>query len=152
MRPGAAFAPFPDQSTHIGSIDFPMPEKTHSVSCRVAASLLLCGEVRFELRWRYVAERGVKPFLVIDLLEELADRGPRLGQIAVFVAMNLFVLQGLHEGFARRVIPWIRFARHTDVDAVFPEQIRVVAAGILRTTVGMMDQTRLHHPSRKRHS
>jgi hypothetical protein len=26
MRPGAALAPFPDQSDHIGSIDFPMPE------------------------------------------------------------------------------------------------------------------------------
>jgi hypothetical protein len=26
MRPGAAPAPFPDQSAHIGSIDFPTPE------------------------------------------------------------------------------------------------------------------------------
>jgi hypothetical protein len=38
MKPGAALTPFPDRFEQIGSKDFPMPEKTHPVSCRAAAS------------------------------------------------------------------------------------------------------------------
>ena len=38
MRPGAAVTPFPDRFKQIGSKNFPMPEKTHPVSCRVTAS------------------------------------------------------------------------------------------------------------------
>ena len=30
----------------IGWIDFPMPQKTHRESCRVAASLLFCAKLR----------------------------------------------------------------------------------------------------------
>jgi len=41
MSRGAAVSPFPDRSNHIGSKDFPMPEKTHTESCREAASLPL---------------------------------------------------------------------------------------------------------------
>ena len=41
MSRGAAVSPFPDRSNHIGSKDFPMPEKTHRESCREAASLRL---------------------------------------------------------------------------------------------------------------
>ena len=40
------------------------------------------------------------------------------GQIAVFVAKDLFVLQRFHERLAGRVVPRIAFARHADVDAV----------------------------------
>src|SRR5947209_341853 len=39
MSRGAADLSFPDRSHHIGSKDFPMPEKTHTESCREAASL-----------------------------------------------------------------------------------------------------------------
>jgi hypothetical protein len=41
MRRGTAPWSFPDGSTHIGSKDFLMPEKTHTASCREAASLQL---------------------------------------------------------------------------------------------------------------
>ena len=49
--------------------------------------LVLRGEVGFELGRRQVAERRVKPFLVVDLFQKLADRRAGLGQIAVFVAV-----------------------------------------------------------------
>jgi hypothetical protein len=34
----------------------------------------------------------VKPLLVVDLFEELADRCAGLGQIAILVAVDLFLL------------------------------------------------------------
>jgi hypothetical protein len=40
MSRGAAVSPSPDRSNHIGSKDFPMPEKTHMESCREAASVV----------------------------------------------------------------------------------------------------------------
>ena len=49
-------------------------------------------EVRFEFCGRQIAERGVKPLLVVDLFEELADRCAGLGQIAILVAVDLFLL------------------------------------------------------------
>ena len=76
----------------IGWKDFPMPWKTHTESCREAASF--CARVRFELGGRQIAERRVQPFLVVDLFEELADGSARLGQVAVFVAEDLLVLAG----------------------------------------------------------
>ena len=47
MRRETALWSFPDRPTHIGSIDFPMPEKTHTASCREAASLQLFAVSRF---------------------------------------------------------------------------------------------------------
>ena len=46
MSRGAAVSPFPDQSNHIGSKDFPMPEKTYTKSCREAVSVRLFVTVR----------------------------------------------------------------------------------------------------------
>jgi len=50
----------------------------------------------------------------------------------------------------RHVVPRIAFARHADFDAIGFEQIRVVLAGVLRATVGMMHQTGLDGAARKR--
>jgi hypothetical protein len=70
-----------------------MPEKTHFGKLPHSG----LREVGFELHRRPITESGGKPFLVIDLFEKFADLGPRLGQVPVFVAMNLLVLQGFHE-------------------------------------------------------
>ena len=86
----------------------------------------------------------MKPFLVVDLVEEGADFAPRLGEIPVFVAVNLLMFQRFHEGFARRVIPRIAFARHADLDTVFFKQAGVIAAGVLRAAIRMMHQTRFY--------
>ncbi len=84
--------------------------------------LFLCGEVGFKLRRGQVADGGVKTLLVVDLVEKRADFTPRLRQIPVFIAMNLLMFQGFHEGFARCVVPRIALTRHADLDAVFLKQ------------------------------
>src|ERR1017187_7497276 len=65
----------------------------------------------FELAGRTIAERGVEPFLVVDLLQKLADASPGFGQVAILAAIDFFALQRLHERFTRRVVPGIATAR-----------------------------------------
>ena len=52
-----------------------------------------CGsQIPLELGGRQIAERGVEPFLVVDLLEKLANGAAGLEQIAIFVTMDLLIL------------------------------------------------------------
>ena len=53
--------------------------------------------ISFEPRGRHVAERGMQPLFVVDLFEELADGRAGIGQVAIFVAQHLFVLERFHE-------------------------------------------------------
>jgi hypothetical protein len=46
----------------------------------------------FELLRRAIAQGGVLPLLVVDLIDELVDGGQRFGQIPVFLSINLLVL------------------------------------------------------------
>jgi hypothetical protein len=55
--------------------------------------VLLRRQVSLELRGRQIAERRVQAFLVVDLLEECADRSAGLCQIPVFVAVNLLIFK-----------------------------------------------------------
>jgi hypothetical protein len=80
----------------------------------------------FELDWGQIAERRVKALVIVDPLQELGDGGARIRQIAVLVAVDLFVFERLHEGLAGGVVPRISLARHADFDALGFEQIRVV--------------------------
>jgi hypothetical protein len=50
-----------------------------------------------KLGWRDIPESRVKPFLIIDTLQEFANAGERLVEIAIFVAVNLLLFQGFHE-------------------------------------------------------
>jgi hypothetical protein len=64
---------------------------------------MLHGKMGLKLRRRQVAERGVKPFLIVDFLQKLLDACFGFRQIPVFVAMNFFILERFHERFAGRV-------------------------------------------------
>src|SRR4051812_23056695 len=59
--------------------------------------MLLIG---FERGRRHVAQRGMQPFLVVDFFQKLADGRANVGQVAIFVAQHLFVLERFHERFA----------------------------------------------------
>lgn len=47
---------------------------------------ILARQLCLELDRRQIAQRRVQPLLVIDLLEELGDRGAGIGQIPILVA------------------------------------------------------------------
>jgi hypothetical protein len=45
----------------------------------------------------------MKSLLIIDTLQEFADTGASVMEIAVFVAVDLLIFQRFHEGFAGRI-------------------------------------------------
>ena len=47
----------------------------------------------------------MQALLVVDLLQEHTNARLGLSQMAIFRAVDLFVLQGFHERFARGVVP-----------------------------------------------
>src|SRR5438067_7202416 len=65
-----------------------------------------------------IAERRVKPPLVIQFFEKLADRSFRFMQVPIFITQDLFVLQRFYERLTSGVVPWIAFARHADCDSI----------------------------------
>ena len=66
--------------------------------------------VALELRRGQVTERGVQAFLVLDFFQEPADPGTSVGEVVIFAAIDLFVLEGFEKGLARRIIPGITFS------------------------------------------
>jgi len=138
-------------SCPIGPIDRACLRKLISKSDAACGFLILQNQAGFELRRWHIPERGVKPLLIVDLVQKLGDAGAGFPQVAVFAAVDLFVLERFHKRFAGGVVPRIAFTRHTDRDAVILQQVRIVVAGILRAAIGVMDQARLNDPPRKRH-
>ena len=68
------------------------------------------------LHRRTISERGVQTLGVVDLLEEVLDRGPGFAGIAVFLPIHLFVFQRLHERFAGGIVVGVPRPTHADRD------------------------------------
>jgi len=64
--------------------------------CCVATSCFTAS-VALELGGGKISERGVKPLAVIDALQKFSNAGAGVVEIAVFVAVNLFLFQGFQE-------------------------------------------------------
>ena len=77
----------------------------------------------------------MKPFLVVHDLDEVLDVGKGLGEARVLVDVNLFDLEGVHEGLSHRVVVGVAPAAHADRDAVAGKDLHVFITRILRTTV-----------------
>ncbi len=55
---------------------------------------------------------------IVDALQEIPDAGASFLEIAIFIAVNLFVFQGLHEGLASGVVVGVALAAHADLRLV----------------------------------
>jgi hypothetical protein len=87
---GAGFGslPFTLQS-YIGSVDLPMPEKTHA---RILPGWRGCGGLLKRLRW-FVAEPRVRPHAVVILVDELHHVGAEMFQIAILIGVDFLPFQ-----------------------------------------------------------
>jgi hypothetical protein len=61
---------------------------------------------------KLVVQRKLETFF-----QELADRGTRLGKIAILIAVHFLVLQRFHERLAGGIIVGIAAPKHADGDA-----------------------------------
>ena len=71
------------------------PKKT----CREASSLT-GSTIVLKLDWWHITESRVPARLVVDLFDEFPNRGQRIRQIAVFVAIHLLAFEGYQEPLA----------------------------------------------------
>jgi len=83
----------------------------------------------------------VQSFLVVDAFQKIFDRSARLGQNAIFLAVNFLVFERFHERVTEGVVVRISFSAHADGDVMSLQQIGVVAGCVLDAAIGMMHQT-----------
>src|SRR5581483_2266886 len=93
-----------------------------------------------ELHGRLISQGGVETMAVIDHFDELADRSPGGGEIAIGTAVDLLALQRFHEAFGHRIVPRAADPAHARLDAGLLEASDVVIAGILDAPIGVVDQ------------
>jgi len=95
----------------------------------------------FELDRRPIGQSRVQALAIIHLLDERADGAAGVVGITVGPAVNLLVLERLHEALRLGVVVRIADAAHAGADAVSGEDFAVAAAGILHALIGVMDET-----------
>jgi hypothetical protein len=139
--------PLPAIHFSIGPIDSRCLENSCNTLPRSSLHILRL-QLSLELNWRQISKGRVQAFLVVDLFQELGDRGAGLDQITILVAQDLFVLQRFHERLAGRVIPRTATAAHADVDSVRLQHVGVIVACILTAATRCGEPARTINPSR----
>src|SRR5437870_948881 len=83
----------------------------------------------FVLRWGNVPQRRVTTLVVVEDLNVLDERRPRLGPRGEVGVVDQLFLQRGEEALHRRVVPAVRRAAHAAHDAVLGEEQLVMVAG-----------------------
>ena len=89
----------------------------------------------------------MKSAAVVVALDEIPDVGAQVMTIAVFVGIDLLVLERFHETFATGVV--IRITgppTHARYYSVASERLNVVSASVLDAPIGMVDKARRRLP------
>ena len=120
----------------------PVPYSTRAPNLRSRVATSWSGaSVLLKLRRGNIAESGVKSPLVINVADEFVNAGTGLVEIPILVAIDLLILQRLHERFAGRIVVRIAFSAHADFRAVFFQHVRIFLRGILNASIGVMHPT-----------
>src|SRR6267142_580487 len=107
------------------------------------------GGHRVELRSRHpileidraaVADRGVQPLPIVEALDVLEDSELRLCVCLEDAAADELGLEGAEEAFRAGVVPAVGPPAHAADKTVLAKQLTVLGAGVLRASVGMVDE------------
>src|SRR4051794_24288098 len=99
----------------------------------------LLGVLILELHRAEIAERGMKAFAVVDLVEEPRKVGGDVLERLVGGEVDSLDLQRLHEALRLGVVIWIGAAAHRADQAMGGQQLAVDLRRVLRTAIGMMN-------------
>src|SRR5262245_35517130 len=99
----------------------------------------LPGVVILELRGAQVAERGVQPASVVDLVNEAGKIRGDVLECFVVHKVDGFDLQRLDEAFGLGVVVGVSTPAPRADEPMLCEQLAVSLAGILRTSIRVMD-------------
>src|SRR6266852_1863215 len=97
----------------------------------------------FKVCGRAIAQGRMQAFFVVHLSDKLGNRSLGFADVAVVIAIDLFVLQRFDKAFRHGVVVRITGPAHAAADAVLVEQITVVSASILYAAIGVMHQSRI---------
>lgn len=86
---------------------------------------------------------------IVHLLDEGADRISCVLRIAVGLAVDLLLLEGLHEALCPGIVVRIAHPAHACGNAMPLQQFSVVAAGVLDAAIGVVDQAVGLWPARR---
>src|SRR5262245_31885805 len=99
----------------------------------------LPGVVILELRGAQVAERGVQPASVVDLVNEAGKIRGDVLECFVVHKVDGFDLQRLDEAFGLGVVVGVSTPAHRADEPMLCEQLAVSLTGILRTSIRVVD-------------
>ena len=80
---------------------------------------------------RPVAERGVQPLAIVDLVDEDADVVRRVAVIAITGAVDLLALERSHEALGLGVVVGIADPAHAGGNPVVFQQAGILGTGVL---------------------
>ena len=81
----------------------------------------------------------MQPLLIVVVCDELLQVRRQILKVAVLLAVDLLLLQGLHEAFTDGVVIGIRRPAHARDHVLELELLDIIGAGILDPLVGMMN-------------
>src|ERR1700691_4483185 len=91
----------------------------------------------------------MEPLTIVDVVDESTDRGAGVIEITIVSAVDLLLLECLHEALRLGIVVRVADAAHARLDVMGLKHRRVLAAGLLDDPVGMMDQAARHWPARR---
>ena len=88
-----------------------------------------------------VAQRGMQPFLIVHVLDEVRKSSLYVSQSLIFPEIDLLGLEGLHETLGRSVIVRIALPGHADPELIHSQNIDILMSRILHPSIRMMDDS-----------
>src|SRR5215831_20357747 len=83
----------------------------------------------------------MEPLAIVGYLEEVSDVVTDVADGTPGLAVDLLVLERLHEAFGLCIVVWVTDATHAGGDGVGLEHGSIVGTGILDAAIGVMDET-----------
>lgn len=93
-----------------------------------------------------IAQTLMQPLAIVKAFDEREDVLTRFVAGLIAAVMNEFVLERAEEAFRHGIVVAIALATHARRDAERRELMSVSHATILRTLIGVMNESRLHRP------
>src|SRR3990170_235433 len=98
----------------------------------------LAGVLILELDRAPIAERGMEPAFVVDVVDEVRKRVNDVGERFVAAEVDLFGLDGLHEALGLGVVIRDATAAHRTAQPMFCEHLPIPIRSILCSTIRMV--------------
>src|SRR5512146_1045942 len=121
--------------SRIGTIDSPCLKKLHLYGLWPRDRWL---QAPLEILRRTILKRRMQATPVVVLLQELSDVQLQIRPVAIRAGVDFLLFQCSDKALAMSIVVRSAGPAHAGLDTVFFQQTNILAAGILRATIGMV--------------